>query len=129
MTKYFNHLIAAETHINLHFIDFVSRPSANYTRQELSHFDAYAVLLHAEFEAYFESLANAAVDLAERRLRADRYNRIIYCLGAFYARATDEGESVQKVPSKDIWREKAGRAIKEHRRIITSNNGIKTSDI
>lgn len=129
MTKFLDQLRRAERDINGHFLDFKQRPKGNYTRRELSKFDAYTVLVHAEMESYFEACATRAVDLAEQALRKDAYNRILYSLSAFYATPPEDGESVTKVPEKDIWRQKGGRSIKAHRDTIRQNHGIKLENI
>ena len=129
MTKFFRQLVTAKEDIRSHFLTFAPRVNGRYTRRELSQLDAFAVLVHAEIEAYFEDCANHAIDVADKFLRKDAYNRIIYSLGAFYARAAQEGSSILKVPDKDIWRERGGWAVSAHRQAVKSNNGIKTDDL
>ncbi len=129
MSKLFRQLVSAKEDIRGHFITFMPRDDGRYTKRELSYFDAYAVLVHAEIENYFEQCAIYAIDLADKYLRKDAYNRIVYCLGAFYARPPQEGQSILRVPDKDIWREKGGWAISQHRETVKSNNGIKTEDL
>jgi len=129
MTKFFTQFLVAEKAIKSHFLTFNQRPDANYSRKELSQVDAYAVLVHAEMESYFESCADHAIDLADKHLKNDKYNRIIYSLGTFYAREPQEGQSILKVPQKDIWREKGGWALAQHRGVVKANNGIKIEDL
>ena len=129
MTTFFKQLQRSNEQIRRHFITFERRPTGRYSEKEFSQFDAYALLVHAEFEAYFEACTNEAVDIAEKRLMKNSYNRIIYSLGSFYVREAQEGQSIKKVPQGDIWTEKGRWAIKQHRDVVKSNNGIKTEDI
>ena len=130
MTKFFVQLGRAERDIKGHFMTFRPRKSGNYTKRELSHFDAYTVLVHAEIETYFESCANRAIDIAEAFLKQDTYNRILYSLGAFYARLPDDGESLLKVPAERyLERERWRRSISLHRDVVKGNNGIKIDNL
>jgi hypothetical protein len=87
------------------------------------------ILVHAEFEAYFEECASHALDIAEKAIGKDIYNRIVYSLGAFYGGEPGDGESTSRVPTKDIWRQKGGKGIATHRELIKGNHGVRTENL
>ena len=103
------------------FLSFQSRPLGNYTKRQLALAAAYTVFCHAEIEIYLESWANAFVDLADQKWKANTATRPLVHMCTFH-----EGRnSPSSVPSKDIWNEVIYKAIAKHRGIIKGNHGIK----
>lgn len=107
------------------FLNFKSRPNGDYTERQLAMAAAYTVFCHAEFEIFFESWANDLVDLAEKRWKSRRASRPLVHLCTFH-----EGRNaLTNVPSKDVWNEVVFSSIAKHKRVISTNHGIKESNV
>lgn len=99
---------------------FEVKPTENPTPQQQDMALAMIVLCHAEFEEYFENMAR---DLLDRGVEQwDESNVANKNLASLFL----EHEKIDKKVSID---QKARQAIADYRKKITSNHGIKTSNL
>lgn len=107
------------------YLNFKARPFGNYTRRQMSAAAAYTIFCHAEFESFLEGWAFAITEFADVNWKAKRSTRPLTHLCTFH-----EGrKELSSVPPKDIWSEMINKAIKQHRGIISQNNGIKENNV
>lgn len=128
-TQYYRRLTSMEREVGRHFLSYPQRTDSNYSKHELICCDAYVVFVHAEIESYLENCATRALDLAKKAMDSDRYNRILFSLVGHYRREVQAGESIERKPDKDIWRERGGSAISRHQDTIKANHGIRQENI
>jgi hypothetical protein len=107
------------------YLNFGARPFGNYTRRQMSAAAAYTIFCHAEFESFLEGWAVTFTDFADSNWKAKQATRPLTHLCTFH-----EGrKELSSVPSKDVWNEMVDKAIRQHRAVISQNNGIKESNV
>ena len=107
------------------YLDFSPRLNGAYTVTELSKASAYTLFCHAEFEIFVEGWATRILVRAKERWISGKATRPTVILSAMRSGR----ESIQTVPSKDIWSEMAMSSIQHHENVIRSNHGIREENI
>lgn len=112
-------------------------PVGNYKDYQLDRARAYRLLVHAEFEHYFEDIAWGAVTsrLKRRKLKGEASELLVsLALGAFAnwsteADAVELGQLFRKAKPKDAIDEVINRTVASYRLLLDSNNGIRGENL
>lgn len=101
--------------------DFVEKDVLNMNKKEIELARAYRLLVHAEFEGYFESIAKKLIEKAIKKWRSQRKANltIVYLMANF--------ERIEKNESIDT---KINKIVKDFSmEVINKNHGIKANNI
>lgn len=109
------------------FLNFPKRVDGKYTRHELLECRAFVAFVHAEFESYFESVAEKILKKAKKRWdQSGKSGRAITGLVAF---RNDSRSNIPEDLAKPGTKQKldycVGFSIAAQEKVIQNNNGIK----
>lgn len=113
--------------LNSQFLNFAKRIDGQYTRKELLDCRAFVAFAHAEFESYFESVADKILKRAKKRWNTSgKVGAVISGLVAFRNDTKSSiPDDVAQPGKKQTLSYCIGHSIAVQEKAIQSNNGIK----
>lgn len=140
MTDFFKTLKTRINELNKHFLPKNFDPTGQYTDLWIDRAKAYKLLIHAEFEVYFESIVSEIVEKAIAKWKKDStVNEVVLALVICYKLQIEVdlesviSSSLEKIKRtqnvKSSYTEIVYMARTQFNNIVKANNGIKENNI